>query len=102
MNTNKKVSDADHEHFYDDFNTAEGTTAFSPHFPSDHSFLYRQYYRVGLRLVNEIPPGLTRLADHLIVKEFFHLMDNAMKYHGKIPFIGFSADEQMRNKMAIT
>ncbi len=70
--------------------------------PIESPLDFRDHPGVLFRLVNEIPPGMTRFADHLIVTVFFHLMDNAMRYHGKIPFIRFSADEQMRNKMAIT
>ena len=46
-----------------------------------------------IRLINDIPAGLTVFADPLIVKVFYNLMDNAVRYGGKITTIRFSADE---------
>jgi len=45
-----------------------------------------------IRLVNDIPMDMMVFADQLIVKVFFNLMDNAVRYGGKITFIRFSAD----------
>ena len=44
-----------------------------------------------VRVVNDIPDGTTVFADPLIVKVFYNLMDNAVRYGGKIATIRFSA-----------
>jgi signal transduction histidine kinase len=46
-----------------------------------------------LRLENEIPSGREIFADPLIVKVFFNLMDNAVRYGGKITTLRFSGEE---------
>jgi PAS domain S-box-containing protein len=43
----------------------------------------------NIRVVNDIPAGMTVFADQLIVKVFFNLMDNAVRYGGKITEIRF-------------
>jgi len=48
----------------------------------------------NIRLVNDIPAGLAVFADQLIVKVFFNLMDNAVRYGGKITTITFSVLER--------
>ncbi|MDP3564508.1 MAG: PAS domain S-box protein [Methanoregula sp.] len=47
-----------------------------------------------LRFENELPPGREIFADPLIVKVFFNLMDNAVRYGGTITTIRFSGEEQ--------
>jgi signal transduction histidine kinase len=47
-----------------------------------------------IRLVNDIPGDMTVFADQLIVRVFFNLMDNAVRYGGKITTIRFSADNR--------
>jgi len=42
---------------------------------------------------NDLPTGTEVLADPLIVKVFYNLMDNAVRYGGKITTIRFSAEE---------
>jgi len=42
-----------------------------------------------IRRVNDIPADMTVFADQLIVKVFFNLMDNAVRYGGKITTIRF-------------
>ena len=42
-----------------------------------------------IRLINDIPAGSTVFADPLIVKVFYNLMDNAVRYGGKITTIRF-------------
>jgi len=46
-----------------------------------------------IRLVNTIPADMTMFADQLIVKVFYNLMDNAVRYGGKITTIWFSVEE---------
>ena len=46
-----------------------------------------------IRLVNDIPAGMTVFADQLIVKVFFNLMDNAVRYGGKITTIRFFGED---------
>jgi PAS domain S-box-containing protein len=46
-----------------------------------------------IRLVNDIPGDFTIFADQLIVRVFFNLMDNAVRYGGKITIIRFFAEE---------
>ena len=50
-----------------------------------------------IRLVNDIPDDMTVFADQLIVKVFFNLMDNAVRYGGKITTIRFSVEERDGN-----
>jgi signal transduction histidine kinase len=47
-----------------------------------------------IRVVNDIPADMTVFADQLVVKVFFNLMDNAVRYGGKITTIRFSALER--------
>ena len=47
----------------------------------------------NIRLVNDIPDNFSLFADPLVVKVFYNLMDNAVRYGGKITFIQFSATE---------
>ena len=42
---------------------------------------------------NDLPPGAEVFADPLIVKVFYNLMDNAVRYGGKITTVRFSAQE---------
>jgi len=42
---------------------------------------------------NDFPAGMEVLADPLVVKVFYNLMDNAVRYGGKITTIRFSAEE---------
>ena len=51
----------------------------------------------NIRLVNDIPVDLTVFADQLVVKVFFNLMDNAVRYGGKITTIRFSVEERDGN-----
>jgi len=44
-----------------------------------------------IRLINSLPARTTVFADQLIVKVFFNLIDNAVRYGGKITNIRFSA-----------
>jgi len=46
-----------------------------------------------IRLVNDIPSDLTVFADQLVVKVFYNLMDNAVRYGGKITTIRFFVEE---------
>jgi signal transduction histidine kinase len=45
-----------------------------------------------IRCVNDIPPGREVFADPLIGKVFYNLIDNAVRYGGKITTIRFSAE----------
>jgi len=47
-----------------------------------------------IRLINDIPGDMTVFADQLIIRVFFNLMDNAVRYGGKITTIRFSADNR--------
>jgi signal transduction histidine kinase len=47
-----------------------------------------------IRLVNDIPGDMTVFADQLIVRVFFNLMDNAVRYGGKITTTRFSTEER--------
>jgi signal transduction histidine kinase len=42
---------------------------------------------------NDLPAGIGVFADPLVVKVFYNLMDNAVRYGGKITTIRFSAEE---------
>ena len=54
--------------------------------------LAAEEFRPGtLRLENNIPPGTGIFADPLIVKVFYNLMDNAVRYGVKITVLRFSA-----------
>ena len=44
-------------------------------------------------MVNDIPDDFTIFADQLIVKVFFNLMDNAVRYGGNITTIRFSVQK---------
>jgi signal transduction histidine kinase len=46
-----------------------------------------------LQLKNDLPAGAEVFADPLIVKVFFNLMDNAVRYGGKITTIRFSVEK---------
>jgi PAS domain S-box-containing protein len=49
---------------------------------------------LGMVLVkNDLPAGAEVFADPLVVKVFYNLMDNAVRYGGKITTIRFSVDE---------
>ena len=43
---------------------------------------------------NDLPAGMEVFADPLIVKVFYNLMDNAVRYGGKITTIRFSVEER--------
>ena len=44
---------------------------------------------------NDVPAGMEMFADPLVVKVFYNLMDNAVRYGGKITFIRFSGMEHV-------
>ncbi|MEI6841785.1 MAG: ATP-binding protein, partial [Methanomicrobiales archaeon] len=44
---------------------------------------------------NDLPAGMEMFADPLVVKVFYNLMDNAVRYGGKITFIRFSGMEHV-------
>ena len=46
-----------------------------------------------IQVVNDMPAGTMVFADQLIVKVFFNLMDNAVRYGGKITTIRFSVEK---------
>jgi PAS domain S-box-containing protein len=46
-----------------------------------------------IRVKNDLPDGMEVFADPLIAKVFYNLMDNAVRYGGKITSIQFSAEE---------
>ena len=48
----------------------------------------------AVKVENNLPAGAEVFADPLIVKVFYNLMDNAVRYGGKITTIRFSADER--------
>lgn len=43
---------------------------------------------------NDLPPGAEVFADPLIIKVFYNLMDNALRYGGKITTIRFSVEKR--------
>ena len=47
----------------------------------------------SVTMKNDLPAGFEVFADPLIVKVFFNLIDNALRYGGKITTIRFSAEE---------
>jgi signal transduction histidine kinase len=47
-----------------------------------------------VRVENDLPAGMDVFADPLIVKVCYNLMDNAVRYGGKITTIRFSAEER--------
>jgi len=48
----------------------------------------------SITVKNEIPAGLEVFADPLMTRVFYHLMDNAVRYGGKITFIRFSSEDR--------
>jgi PAS domain S-box-containing protein len=50
---------------------------------------------------NDLPEGAEIFADPLVVKVFFNLMDNAVRYGGKITMIRFSAEERGRSRILV-
>jgi len=50
---------------------------------------------------NDLPSGEEVFADPLIVKVFYNLMDNAVRYGGKITTIRFSADERDGDRIIV-
>ena len=54
-----------------------------------------------VQVKNDLPAGLEVLADPLIVKVFYNLMDNAARYGGKITNIRFSAIDRDDTKVLV-
>jgi PAS domain S-box-containing protein len=54
-----------------------------------------------IQLVNDLPPFTEVFADPLIVKVFFNLMDNAVRYGGKITTIRFSVEKSGENHLIV-
>ena len=52
-------------------------------------------------LTNDLPSGMAVLADPLIVKVFFNLIDNALRHGGKITTIRFSFQENDGNGILV-
>jgi signal transduction histidine kinase len=50
---------------------------------------------------NDLPTGAEVFADPLIEKVFYNLMDNAVRYGGKITTIRFSAEERDGNHVIV-
>jgi len=50
---------------------------------------------------NDLPAGTTVFADPLITRVFYNLMDNAVRYGGKITTIRFSAEESGDNPLIV-
>jgi PAS domain S-box-containing protein len=55
----------------------------------------------AVRVKNDLPSGAEVFADLLIVKVFYNLMENAVRYGGKITTIRFSAEEQEGNHIIV-
>ncbi len=54
-----------------------------------------------IRLINDLPPVWRVLADPLIVRVFFNLVDNAVRYGGKITTIRFSVKESGEDQVIV-
>ena len=54
-----------------------------------------------IQVVNDMPAGTMVFADQLIVKVFFNLMDNAVRYGGKITTIRFSIEERGSDQVIV-
>jgi len=54
-----------------------------------------------VRVVNDIPAGIEIFVDPLIVKVFYNLMENAVRYGEKITTIRFSIEERKRNLIIV-
>jgi len=54
-----------------------------------------------VQLVNDLPAGTEVFADPLIIKVFYNLMDNAVRYGGKITTIRFSAQESGDDRLIV-
>ena len=52
-------------------------------------------------VTNDLPAGLDISADPLVVKVFYNLMDNAVRYGGKITTLRFSALEREGNEVIV-
>jgi signal transduction histidine kinase len=50
---------------------------------------------------NDLPDGAEVFADPLIVKVFYNLMDNSVRYGGKITTIRFSVEEAGANHLIV-
>ena len=54
-----------------------------------------------VRLENDLPAGAEVYADPLVVRVCYNLMDNAMRYGGKITTIRFSAEERDGDRIIV-
>jgi PAS domain S-box-containing protein len=76
--------------------TYEGIGVNAPVWQNTHTLVDTAAKDVALgeiRLINDIPADITVFADQLIVKVFFNLMDNAVRYGGKITTIRFFVEK---------
>ncbi|MEI6293665.1 MAG: PAS domain-containing sensor histidine kinase [Methanomicrobiales archaeon] len=54
-----------------------------------------------VRIKNDLPAGTGVFADPLVARVFYNLMDNAVRYGGKITTIRFSVDEREGNQVIV-
>ena len=54
-----------------------------------------------IQVINDMPAGTMVFADQLIVKVFFNLMDNAVRYGGKITTIRFSIEQHGSDQVIV-
>jgi signal transduction histidine kinase len=55
----------------------------------------------NVRVRNDLPEGMEVLADPLVVKVFYNLIDNAVRYGGKITTIRFSALDRNGDRVIV-
>jgi len=77
--------------------TYEGIGVNAPIWQNTHELVNTAGKEVVLgdiKLVNDIPADMAMFADQLIVKVFFNLMDNAVRYGGRITTIRFTVEKR--------
>ena len=61
----------------------------------------KETLRARVVVKNDIPAGTEVFADPLIAKVFYNLMDNAVRYGGKITAVRFTVHEQDGNQIIV-
>ncbi len=84
--------------------TYEGIGVNAPVWLNSHTLVETAAKDVALgdiRLVNDIPDDFTIFTDQLIVKVFFNLIDNAVRYGGTITTIRFTGRESEEDYLIV-
>jgi PAS domain S-box-containing protein len=76
----------------------------APHWQNTRNLVENAVNEVPLGQImvkNDLPAGIEVFTDPLIVKVFYNLMDNAIRYGGKITTIRFSAEESGKDCLIV-